>query len=133
MSQIATSKSTHECRYLLADVGESFPHIEMVMIKQRQYLIEWREYRGLTQEQAADRIEKSRNYLSELERGKRRYNEDILNALAQAYSCEPWELIGRNPLIDPEPVADLVARLAPANKEAAIKMLESLADDKKTA
>ena len=124
MSQIATSASTGNCRDLLADAVGFLSHNVLDMENQRQYLKEWREFRGLTQEKAADRIEKSRNYLSELERGKRRYNEDILNALAAAYSCEPWELLGKNPLIASEAPANIFDYFEPGDRsvvEALIK------------
>jgi len=99
--------------------------------KARQYFREWREFRGFNQEQAAERIEKSRNYLSEIERGVKRYNEDVLEALAVAYSCDPWELIGRNPLLDPEPVAVLWDRISADKRESARTMLEALASKKR--
>lgn len=61
------------------------------------FLKEWRVFRGLKQDQAAERMGISRNYLSELERGVKRFHEDTLHAMANAYDCEVWELLGRDP------------------------------------
>lgn len=61
------------------------------------YLKQWRLYRGLSQQQLADRLESSKGYISDLERGVRRYNQDLLEALAYALMCEPADLLMRDP------------------------------------
>lgn len=61
------------------------------------YLREWRKHRNLTQDQLAERIETSKGYISDLERGVRRYNQDLLEALAEALSCSPADLLIRDP------------------------------------
>lgn len=45
----------------------------------------------------ADRLESSKGYISDLERGVRRYNQDLLEALAYALMCEPADLLMRDP------------------------------------
>lgn len=44
----------------------------------------WREYRGLTQQQLADKAGISKPYLSQIETGKRKGATDILSAIAKA-------------------------------------------------
>jgi len=44
----------------------------------------WREYRGLTQQQLADKAGISKPYLSQIETGKRKGTMDILSAIAKA-------------------------------------------------
>ena len=44
----------------------------------------WREYRGLTQQQLADKVKISKPYLSQIETGKRKGATDILSAIAKA-------------------------------------------------
>ena len=61
------------------------------------YLKQWRLHRGLSQQQLADRLESSKGYISDLERGVRRYNQDLLEALAYALMCEPADLLMRDP------------------------------------
>ena len=65
--------------------------------RQRWFLKEWRKHRGLSQEKLAERLGIYKGDVSNLETGKRRYNQDILAALAQALECEPADLIMRDP------------------------------------
>ena len=63
----------------------------------RTFLRQWREYRNLSQDAAADRIGVSRTLLSLVENGKAPYNQSFLEAAAMAYMCEPQDLLVRNP------------------------------------
>ncbi|MED5549030.1 MAG: helix-turn-helix transcriptional regulator [Pseudomonadota bacterium] len=64
------------------------------------YLKQWRKHRGLTQQQLAEAIGMTKGYISNLETGEKRYNEDLLEDFARVLRCEPWELVARNPLDD---------------------------------
>lgn len=66
----------------------------------RTFLKEWREYRGLTQEQAADRLDMDRSNLSRVERGQIPYSQGLLEAAAEAYMCEPWDILNVNPTVE---------------------------------
>lgn len=57
----------------------------------------WRKHRGLTLERLADRIGVTPGALSQLERGDVGYTQPMLEALADALSCEPSDLIARPP------------------------------------
>jgi transcriptional regulator with XRE-family HTH domain len=97
-----------------------------------QYLKQWRIHRGLTQEQASEKSSLARNYLSELERGIKHYTQNALTKLAAAYSCETWELLGRDPLEDDAPVIQIWSRIHDKNKQAqALQVLETFTDKKK--
>lgn len=79
------------------------------------FIKQWRKYRGLTQQQLADRMEEAPGIplltnvsLSRIERGQQPYSEPVLHALAQALSCEPADLIAVNPLIESD-VVDFLA------------------------
>jgi transcriptional regulator with XRE-family HTH domain len=63
----------------------------------RTFLRQWREYRNLTQQSAADRIGVDRSLLSKIETGISPYNQSFLEAAAIAYLCEPADLLMRNP------------------------------------
>lgn len=65
--------------------------------RQRWHLKAWRKHRGYTQERLAEMIGTSKGYVSDLEKGNRRYNQELLEALAEALSCEPADLIMRDP------------------------------------
>lgn len=82
----------------------------------RTFLRQWREHRNLTQDQAADRMGIDRSLLSKVENGKAQYNQAFLEAAAMAYSCEPSDLLIRNPK-DKSAIWSLIdsARQAPAN------------------
>lgn len=76
----------------------------------RHFLREWRDYRHLTQEQAADRVGLDRTTLGRIENRKIAYTQPILEALAEAYMCEPWDLLNRDPFKEGE-VIDLTSIL----------------------
>ena len=67
----------------------------------------WRKHRGLTQEQLAERVEMSVSSISQLETGKQGFSEDTLLSLAEALSCEPGDLLSRDPRLEGA-VADLM-------------------------
>lgn len=61
------------------------------------YLKEWRRARGLSQEELAAAIGSSKGYVSDLERGERRYNQDLVEGLARALEITAAQLLGENP------------------------------------
>jgi transcriptional regulator with XRE-family HTH domain len=65
--------------------------------RRRTFLKEWRLHRQLTQVQAADRLNVSQATLSRIETGRHPYSQDFLEAAAEAYMCEPADLLMRNP------------------------------------
>ena len=97
------------------------------------YLLEWRKRAGLTQSQVVARLQgfedpllpRTTASLSRLENGKQPYSERVLNALADIYGCEPYELLGRNPQKAGE-VIDLMGRLDERGREKAVGFIEGL-------
>lgn len=92
---------------------------------QRWFLKEWRKYRGYSQERLAEMIGTSAGYLSDLERGKRRYNQDTLEVLAEALSCEPADLIMRDPL-KTESLWTIWDQLEPMQQEQMVEIAKTL-------
>lgn len=80
------------------------------------YFKEWRKKRGLTQEQAAARLDIDRTTLSKIERIGHAYSQSILEAAAEAYSCEPWDILNVNPLKEGR-VVDLTQKLRDADPD----------------
>lgn len=72
--------------------------------RRRHFIKEWRKFRGLTQQQLADRVETVVSGISQLEGGKQGYSQAMLEALASALSCEPWDLLN----VDPSKEGDVV-------------------------
>lgn len=65
--------------------------------RRRTFFRQWREFRGLTQEQLAGRLETSVASISRIESGTQPYTQDVLEALAEALMTDPASLIMRNP------------------------------------
>ena len=63
----------------------------------RHYLKEWRNRRGLTQDQLADRVDCSRGLISQYEKGITEIPEGMVYALAHALSIEPGDIFNVNP------------------------------------
>jgi transcriptional regulator with XRE-family HTH domain len=65
--------------------------------RRRTFIRQWREHRGYTQEQLADRLETSVASISRLESGTQPYTQDVLEALADALMTDPASLLMRDP------------------------------------
>ena len=95
------------------------------------YIRAWRNHRGLTLAQLADRLQVelevdiSAGQLSRVERGETPYGQDILEALARALRCEPADLIMRDPT-QPESVWSLIDGLKPTERLQAIEVIKAL-------
>lgn|SRR5690606_17347145 len=82
----------------------------------RHFIREWRKYRGLTQQQLADRVDVAVSTISQLENGKQGYSQALLEGLAEALSCEPWDLLHNDPNKEGD-VVDLTRLLKDASPE----------------
>lgn len=112
MCQIGTFRFAQMCQYVR-------------MAAQRQHFKAWRKYRGLTQEQLAERIGIARSYLTKIERGDRRYDQPFLEAAADALRCEPGDLITRDPT-EPEGIWSIWEGLTPPERVRAVAVLKAL-------
>lgn len=65
--------------------------------KTRWFLRQWRKHRGYTQERLAEMVGLSKPYISQLETGQRQYTQELLEALSEALSCDPRDLLIRDP------------------------------------
>lgn len=70
--------------------------------RRKTFLAEWREYRKMTQSQAAELTNMSASNLSMLENGRQGYTQKTLEKLADVYNCRPADLLLFNPLTDPD-------------------------------
>lgn len=83
----------------------------------------WREDRGLTQDELADRAATSIATISRLESGKVGYTKSMLENIALALTVEPWQLLGQRPDVAPE----LMQKLQYAAPDQ-LKQIEAVAD-----
>lgn len=65
--------------------------------RRRIFVREWRKHRGLTLEQLGERVGMTQGNLSHLERGMIPYNQDTLEALADALGTDAPSLLMRLP------------------------------------
>ena len=101
--------------------------------KPAHFIREWREYRGLTQQRLADRLEITKGALSNVETGKSGYTEPMLKALAYALLCEPADLIVRNPMQE-DAIWSIWDKVPAAERPRVIRLIKEFADTpKKTA
>lgn len=63
----------------------------------RHFIRQWRKHRGYTQEQLAEILGVTHGAISQLETGRMNYTQPMLEAMAEALSCEPADLIMRDP------------------------------------
>ena len=97
------------------------------MAKQKKvswYAREWRKQAGLNLEEASERSGMSVGYLSDLEKGRKDWNERHLPALAYAYGVDPEDLLW-NPLVG-RPIWKILRSLGPENRDKAAQVLEIL-------
>jgi transcriptional regulator with XRE-family HTH domain len=90
-------------------------------VSQRHHIKAWRKFRGLTQVQLAERIGIDRSYLSQIESGKRRYDQPFLEAAAEALGCEVADLIVRDPT-DPDGIWSIWDTLQPTERKQLVEM-----------
>jgi transcriptional regulator with XRE-family HTH domain len=114
---------------VMAPVKKSIQHRGPTFIRA------WRDYRGLSQEEAAERVDVDRTTISRLESGKIPYNQDILERLALAYGCDVEDLIRVDPL-KPDPprlVYQQLLRASPTLQRQALAVIEAMIKDDRAA
>jgi transcriptional regulator with XRE-family HTH domain len=89
------------------------------------FIRQWRKHRGLTIEKLAERSGMSNGNLSNIERGKTGYNQETLEAIAEALQCSPADLIMRDPS-DPSAIWSLWDSAKPAQQQQIIGIIEGL-------
>lgn len=92
------------------------------------FLKQWRRFRNLTQEAAAARLDISQGQLSKIENGRHPYDQDFLEAAANAYSCTVADLLIRDPT-RPDAVwsiHDNLLKATPAQKESVARVVDAL-------
>lgn len=77
------------------------------------YFKEWRDWKGWTQQELADRMETTKQTVSRVESGDRDWGKGYLEAFAHVIGCEPGDPLTRPPEV---PSADQLLRSAGPEK-----------------
>jgi transcriptional regulator with XRE-family HTH domain len=93
--------------------------------RRRTYVREWRKYRGLTQEQLAERVGWSVGNISPLERGLQGYSQEGLEALAEALQCDPGQLLMVDPTTD-DAIWSIWDRAKPAERKMIVRVATAI-------
>lgn len=101
----------------------------LFMPKKRQFkptfIREWRQFRQLTLEQLAARLEMTASHLSMLERGQRGYTQDTLEAIADALRTDVASLLMRDPS-DPDAIWSIWDRAKPGERRQIVEVAKAL-------
>lgn len=85
--------------------------------RRRHFIKEWREARGLTQQQLADLLRTTKTSISRIEDLKTGYTQDFLEMCADALGTHPATLLTRAPTdADSLPPSEPLARIGRARK-----------------
>jgi len=91
----------------------------------RHFIREWRQYRGLTQEKLADRLETTKANISRIENLKQGYTQDFLEACADKLSTDTASLIMRDPT-EPEGMWSIWDQAKPAERRQIVEIAKTL-------
>ncbi len=99
----------------------------------RHFIKQWREYRGYTLEELAEKIGVTHGAIQQLETGKTHYRQQMLEALAEALACSAADLIMRNPLDEDAPwsLFDVWKHATHEKRKQLRKVIEALSDEEK--
>ena len=95
----------------------------------RYYFKEWRKKRGFTQEELGEIVGMTASSLSQLENYKQGFSKETLEALANALSCTPGDLLSRDPN-ETETILDKWAELNTEQRKQVMRFLKSFDDGK---
>lgn len=90
--------------------------------RNKHFIKEWREFLGLKQEEAAEKIGVTQSTLSRVEGAKTPYDQDFLEMASQAYGVSIEDLVSRHPATGIAPIRGEAQILG------ALKRIEGLND-----
>lgn len=91
----------------------------------RNFFRAWRLYKNMSQDAAEEATGIDRTQISKYETGKLRYNQDVLEAFAYAYGCEPADLLVRDPT-DPEGMWSIWDQAKPGERRIIVNVAKSI-------
>jgi transcriptional regulator with XRE-family HTH domain len=93
--------------------------------RRRTFFKEWRVFRGLSQDQLAERLETSVASISRIENGTQPYTQDTLEALAEALMTDPASLLMRDPT-DPDAIWSIWDNAKKADRQKIVEIAKTI-------
>jgi len=95
--------------------------------RSKTFLKEWREHRGMTLEEAAEKIDLHYTTLMRIERGAVPYNQDFLERAAIVYACDITDFLDNSPKAwnAPKLVYDALKDATPEKQRAALEIVSA--------
>jgi transcriptional regulator with XRE-family HTH domain len=97
------------------DMDDKVPH----------YLKEWRKFRGMTQQELADRLDTSKSVISDMERGELQLSPKWLRRIAPVLQTQPGHILDHDPATIDNDIIDIWAHIEVRDREQAIRVLRS--------
>lgn len=91
----------------------------------RTFIRQWRDHRGLTLEQLAERVGSTHVSLSRIERGLQPYSQPLLEAIAEALQTDVASLLMRDPS-GPEDIWSVWDQAKPAERKTIVDIAKTL-------
>jgi transcriptional regulator with XRE-family HTH domain len=96
------------------------------------FIRQWRQHRGYSLDQLAERVPMDKGNLSKVERGLLPYNQELLERMAEALGTDPASLIMRDPS-DSAAVWSIWDHASPGDKARIERVVTALFEDRKRA
>lgn len=114
------------------DIGRIHPQSDTLCMsrnKRPTYLRAWRQQANKTLVQVAEHLHMTHGNLSKIERGLVPYNQELLEALAELYGCDPVDLLIRDPS-DPNGMWTLWEQALPGERRQIVAVAEAIVKER---
>ncbi len=102
-------------------------NVRMAHKHKKTFLREWRNHSGKTLVQVGELLHMSHSQLSRIERGDQPYNQELLEALAELYMCDPVDLLIRDPS-EPSNIWSLWEHASKGDRQKIYSIAETIID-----
>jgi transcriptional regulator with XRE-family HTH domain len=129
MPLVCTGQTLNQVPFVCGPHNDRFAllaHNVRVANDERNYLKAWREFRGLTQEELADKAETTKAVISLLENEKRPLSSKWLRKFAEILKTQPGHILDHDPNEVNADIFDLWARIGKEDRQRAARVLRSL-------
>lgn len=107
------------------DLGEAGSHTANMAETERNYLKEWRLYRGLSQDELAAKVDTTKAVISLLENEKRPLSSKWLRRFAEALDTQPGYILDHDPNSINADIFDIWSRIDAIDREQAARILST--------